>query len=210
MNDYRVTVKVRNNRILKAIEAVGGTPGGKWCAANGLCYVRLNSLINMTISPISQKSGGLIPAAARLCEVVNCLPEDLWSNEQLYPLESNFTEIEMSHESMLEMLSESRDSSYLQDFESVERQQQTDALNDALGSLTAREAEVIRQRFFEDLTLGAIGKRLGVTTERIRQIEAKGLRKLRRPERVASFAPAVMNEELLPRHIKKKFVECQP
>ena len=90
--DYRLTVKVRNNRILKAIEAVGGTPGGKWCAANGLNYVSVNELINLTSSPLNKVDGTLTLNASLLCDVLGKLPEDLWSNEQLYPLVKNFSE----------------------------------------------------------------------------------------------------------------------
>jgi len=56
-----------------------------------------------------------------------------------------------------------------------------------LGELTDREKEVIRLRFgIEDghpHTLEEVGRRFGVTRERIRQIEAKALRKLRHPSR---------------------------
>ena len=55
-----------------------------------------------------------------------------------------------------------------------------------LGSLTAREAKVLRMRFGIDMntdrTLEEVGKQFDVT-ERIRQIEAKALRKLRHPTR---------------------------
>jgi RNA polymerase primary sigma factor len=58
-------------------------------------------------------------------------------------------------------------------------------LEDALNALTHREARVLRMRFGlggqEEHTLRDIGQKLGVTRERIRQIEAKGLRKLRHP-----------------------------
>jgi RNA polymerase primary sigma factor len=60
------------------------------------------------------------------------------------------------------------------------------ALRDALGHLTDREQDVVRLRFgLEDgkiRTLEEVGKAFGVTRERIRQIEAKTLAKLRRPE----------------------------
>ncbi len=63
-----------------------------------------------------------------------------------------------------------------------------------LGSLTAREAKVLRMRFGIDMntdhTLEEVGKQFDVTRERIRQIEAKALRKLRHPtrsERLRSF-----------------------
>ncbi len=61
------------------------------------------------------------------------------------------------------------------------------AVNDVLSSLTPREAKVLRMRFGiemnTDHTLEEVGKQFDVTRERIRQIEAKALRKLRHPSR---------------------------
>jgi len=63
----------------------------------------------------------------------------------------------------------------------------TDSTRSVLGSLTAREAKVLRMRFGIDMntdhTLEEVGKQFDVTRERIRQIEAKALRKLRHPTR---------------------------
>ena len=62
-----------------------------------------------------------------------------------------------------------------------------EATKDVLGGLTAREAKVLRMRFGIDMntdhTLEEVGKQFDVTRERIRQIEAKALRKLRHPSR---------------------------
>ncbi len=62
-----------------------------------------------------------------------------------------------------------------------------EATQDVLGGLTAREAKVLRMRFGIDMntdhTLEEVGKQFDVTRERIRQIEAKALRKLRHPSR---------------------------
>ncbi|KKO45397.1 RNA polymerase subunit sigma-70 [Arsukibacterium ikkense] len=61
------------------------------------------------------------------------------------------------------------------------------ATNEVLAGLTAREAKVLRMRFGIDMntdhTLEEVGKQFDVTRERIRQIEAKALRKLRHPSR---------------------------
>jgi RNA polymerase primary sigma factor len=69
-----------------------------------------------------------------------------------------------------------------------------DVTKDVLDSLTPREAKVLRMRFGiemnTDHTLEEVGKQFDVTRERIRQIEAKALRKLRHPsrsERLKSF-----------------------
>ena len=62
-----------------------------------------------------------------------------------------------------------------------------EATRGVLGGLTAREAKVLRMRFGIDMntdhTLEEVGKQFDVTRERIRQIEAKALRKLRHPSR---------------------------
>ena len=62
-----------------------------------------------------------------------------------------------------------------------------EATHNVLGGLTAREAKVLRMRFGigmnTDHTLEEVGKQFDVTRERIRQIEAKALRKLRHPSR---------------------------
>ena len=59
-------------------------------------------------------------------------------------------------------------------------------LREQVGSLDPRQADVLRRRFgidFDEHTLEEVGKEFGVTRERIRQIEAKALRKLRHPAR---------------------------
>jgi RNA polymerase primary sigma factor len=63
----------------------------------------------------------------------------------------------------------------------------TEATQNMLAGLTSREAKVLRMRFGIDMntdhTLEEVGKQFDVTRERIRQIEAKALRKLRHPTR---------------------------
>jgi RNA polymerase primary sigma factor len=61
------------------------------------------------------------------------------------------------------------------------------ATQEVLDSLTPREAKVLRMRFgiemSTDHTLEEVGKQFDVTRERIRQIEAKAIRKLKHPSR---------------------------
>ena len=67
------------------------------------------------------------------------------------------------------------------------REQLKESLREVLSTLTEREENVIRMRFGLDngqpMTLEEVGQKFGVTRERIRQIEAKALRKLRHPSR---------------------------
>ena len=72
-------------------------------------------------------------------------------------------------------------------FEAVAVTLLKEQLMDVLNSLTPREAKVLRLRYGLDdgkaRTLEEVGKEFNVTRERIRQIEAKALRKLRHPSR---------------------------
>jgi RNA polymerase primary sigma factor len=86
------------------------------------------------------------------------------------------------------------DSSTLAPIEAAVYASLRDATSEVLESLTPREAKVLRMRFGiemnTDHTLEEVGKQFDVTRERIRQIEAKALRKLRHPtrsERLRSF-----------------------
>jgi RNA polymerase primary sigma factor len=73
-----------------------------------------------------------------------------------------------------------------------------DATAEVLDSLTQREAKVLRMRFGiemnTDHTLEEVGKQFDVTRERIRQIEAKALRKLRHPSRSEKLRSFLDNE----------------
>jgi RNA polymerase primary sigma factor len=71
--------------------------------------------------------------------------------------------------------------------DSATREGLKEAVREVLSGLTPREAKVLRMRFGIDMntdhTLEEVGKQFDVTRERIRQIEAKALRKLRHPSR---------------------------
>jgi RNA polymerase primary sigma factor len=79
------------------------------------------------------------------------------------------------------------DTSSLTPEESMENQTRTEVLDTILGTLEDREGDVIKYRYGlmdgEPRTLEEVGQIFGLTKERIRQIEAKALRKLRNPFR---------------------------
>ncbi len=79
------------------------------------------------------------------------------------------------------------DTNILAPLESATGESLRESTRDILTTLTARESKVLRMRFGIDMntdhTLEEVGKQFDVTRERIRQIEAKALRKLRHPSR---------------------------
>ena len=74
----------------------------------------------------------------------------------------------------------------------------SEATRNVLSGLTAREAKVLSMRFGIDMntdhTLEEVGKQFDVTRERIRQIEAKALRKLRHPSRSENLRSFIDND----------------
>ena len=88
-----------------------------------------------------------------------------------------------------------QDDNILSPIDSAANVSLNEVIREILSSLTPREAKVLRMRFGIDMntdhTLEEVGKQFDVTRERIRQIEAKALRKLRHPsrsDRLSSFA----------------------
>ena len=184
MTDYRVQIKVRNARLLRAIEKAGHQPGPIFAREVGISYtVHLLPYLNLKRTPFDE-NGDLRPCAEKLCVFLNCLPDELWSEEQRYPLLTNAAEIELSAASVHELLASPSDCA--DPLSLLEKKQAAQAVDALLDTLTPREAEVLRLRHGidgEPMNLEEMAKAKGCSRERIRQIEAKALRKLRAPAR---------------------------
>jgi len=184
MTDYRVQIKVRNARLLRAIEKAGHQPGQIFARELGISYTgHLLPYLNLKRTPFDE-NGDLRPCAEMLCVFLNRMPDELWSEEQRYPLLTNAAEIELSAASVHELLASPSDCA--DPLSLLEKKQTAQAIDALLDRLTPREAEVLRLRHGidgEPMNLEEMAKAKGCSRERIRQIEAKALRKLRAPAR---------------------------
>jgi len=90
------------------------------------------------------------------------------------------------------------DINILSPIESATGESLRESTREILSTLTPREAKVLRMRFGIDMntdhTLEEVGKQFDVTRERIRQIEAKALRKLRHPTRAENLRSFIGEE----------------
>jgi len=177
--DYRVTVKVRNNNLLKLIEH-NGFGVIETAELIGITYQSLNSYINMTISPLLGKTENLKISAEKICEYFCTMPYEIWSENQLIALETNKKDIEVSYQNLICLeksinpLKMIQNNEFIKDFD--------DSLETTLNS---REQKVINLRYGIDgecKTLEEIAKVFNITRSRVRQIEDRALRKLRTPE----------------------------
>lgn len=192
--EFRVGIKVRNNLLLNAIERAGYAPGFKFAAAAGVAYNVVNDLINVAASPLGE-NGRWRGAVLRLCEFLNCHPADVFGDVHLAALKTRCVELRLSasEAALLGGLRESPDpSTALDDAETRER------VGTLLGTLTPREQRVLELRHGigtdDPLTLEAIADMFNVGKERIRQIEAKAMRKMRNPARARLLADAAILE----------------
>jgi RNA polymerase sigma factor (sigma-70 family) len=181
--DYRVTVKVRNARIINALAEMGEVVGAKVSAKIGIPYSKLLALSNLAISPID-KDGNVIAEVLKICDFTNKMPLELFSPDQIVPLETNTAEVEMTAEEV-EILMLSSSGSHNPE-KLLSDSQSAQAIKDLLDTLSPRESKILQLRYGMDCdthTYEEIGKVFEVTKDRIRQIEAKALRKMREPSR---------------------------
>ena len=199
--DYRVTVKVRNARIINALAERGEVVGQIAATKIGVSYAKLLALSNITLSPVDAE-GNIIPEVLKLCDYLNKMPLELFSVEQIVPLKTNTAELDMSLDEV-EMLmlpaSERPDPELL-----FANGQFNNAIKYALETLPPREAKVLQLRFgidCEEHTYEGLGQIMGISKERVRQIEASALRKLRHPSR---FDKLQIAAPMMPMPEKKK------
>ncbi len=192
MSDFRVNIKVRNARLLRAIEQVGHQPGQKFARLVGISYGdRLLPYINLKRTPFDE-NGDLRLCAEKLCVFFNCMPDELWSEEQRYPLTTNSTEVELSGTEVQEMLECPMDR-ITDPGALLERSEAFDAIDDLLDSLQHREAMVLRMRFgigCEPMTLQETARVVGCSPAWTRKIETRALMNLRYQDRRAESVAA--------------------
>lgn len=184
-SEYRVKVSVRNNLLLSAVEAAGyGDRGGitRFCEAAGVSFADFYALSGMKKSPLT-KDGEFSTAARKLMEALGASPSDLWSDEQMtLRLDSNSSEFSVGAAEVGALL-EWRGARVVDPEELADQSMRGRAVEKALEALPRRAQQVLRMRFgiggSGEMSLDECGDSLGVTRERIRQIEGKALRKLR-------------------------------
>jgi len=163
MSDYRVTVKVRNARILQAIEKEGHESVAEFCRVWALRADHINALICMREAPVGE-DGRLKVKARTLCDVLCLLPEDLWTETQLYQKHPRCTSYVDVSEDALE-----------QTIRQIDAERTIKFLEQGL---TPSQLTAIG-RIGKEQSLKQSGETLGVSQERARQIEAKAIRKMR-------------------------------
>ena len=181
--DYRVTVKVRNNRLLEAIEASGHACGLKFAKLAGVSYQSLWQLVAMTLSP-QTPSGEWRAPVLKLADFLGVLPDEIFTDSHLIALADNKAEFKMDA-AEIELLTGAREVPALE--EKVQAEELRGKMREALATLPGRTRQILEARFglngAEPKMLKELAKEWGLSVDRVRQIEAKGLQFLRNPKR---------------------------
>ena len=183
MNEYSVKVSVRNNLILQRMRQLGIPSQTELGNISGLGQRVVNHFINMKRKPVDTWSGEWTDNAFTLSAALQVEPEDLWTDKQRgMALERNWREISMSEDAVMQLATGQGTEQIVQGVLDAE------AVGRAIQTLDEREQKVITGRFFEDKTLDDLADTLKISRERIRQIEARALRKLKQPSIAKTFS----------------------
>lgn len=171
MNDYVIHAKLKNGNLLRAILAVSPNVA-QFCKEHGLSQSAVGDFINLK-NPALLESGGWKESVLKLADILGFLPDELFVEEQqTVRLETNQAYIEISRQQAL---------SCVTGLEKIEQQIDVNRVVDKLmANSTPREKIVIDCRYTQDMTLDETAEIIGVSRERVRQIEAKALRRARR------------------------------
>lgn len=197
MKDIRVDLRFRNNLILSKMEEAGFPTVASLCNAHPkLSRVNIYRLVSLQDSPLTLTLRWTKPALM-LAEVLRCLPADLFSEQLLESRKSNLASLEINSADVDLLTAGLRQLALPADARQAKKELSAQ-IEAQLQSLKENEQLVIKRRFGlgdydTEETLGEIASSLGVSGERIRQIESKALRKLRHPVRAMKLSPYLVS-----------------
>lgn len=192
--EYRVDFQVRNNLILQRMEERGIASVAELCRKIGASQSEMGEILGFKKSPLCKVSPKdsepteWRTIVIKMADFFKCDPGDLFP-EQMRLLEDNKRSVAVyadqmyalaqmnEQEGMINLLTASDPE------EECVRLQLEKVTKDLLNTLTDRERRVLELRFRQEKSLEEIARMYDASSERIRQIEAKALRKLRCPTR---------------------------
>jgi len=173
MNEIRVIVQLKNNIMLKEMERNGFFTNASLSDATGVSQSDIGNMINLRASSVFTKEGIYRKACTAISYYLG-VSEEILFPPKIYKYNTNKTISEIGIEEIERYKLQSDPE------EMVLNKILHEKLEIAMDTILPREKEVIKLRIYEDKTLDEVGKILGVTKERVRQIEAKGLSRLRK------------------------------
>jgi RNA polymerase sigma factor (sigma-70 family) len=169
VSDYRIKISISNGRILRLMDEVGIETQTELARRAGMGVVAVNAIVKMRDLPKLQ-NGDWRDAVQRIAAVLGVTPEEMFTDTQANGVlekstfETNLTEAQMGS---------------LCGPDAVTQLEEQDMVAHLMMELPDRERRVITARMEGD-TLAEVGLKIGTQAERVRQIEAKAIRHMRR------------------------------
>jgi RNA polymerase sigma factor (sigma-70 family) len=197
MSDYLARIKIQNGRINRLMRERGITNQAELARLAGVTPSAIGDILNFKVSPITQGKSGDAGGrwrtdVIRVADALGVLPDELFSPEQItMKLKKNTGEKEITLADVMGSLGASLDQEreMLEHYSGSEIEEYADfsrmkaLLDGAMDLLPARQRRVLEMRFglngAEEKHYEEIGEQLGVSLERVRQIEDKAIRSLR-------------------------------
>ena len=182
-NEYLIEIKVKNNVLYSLMEAKRISTAAELSRATSVAQSIIGKYLNLKMTALKQ-NGEPTNAAYLLAAFFNVDPEHLFPVNHYYEsLEDNKGITSASFESINDL--SIGDNNLLSNSVDFDNEELKKSVDDALLLIRPREAETLKLRFGIDCklhTLDEVGRILNVTRERVRQLEAKALKKLTNPK----------------------------
>ena len=173
MSDYRIKVTIRNNRLLKAMEAKGFTSASKFEKSYGFRNYAMINLVNGSIPPL-YKNGEIKPFVKEILDILEINITDAFTEKQLQGFKKHSFTVE-AKESQLLQLVDARKPLEINLMENDVNK----LIDNLLSSLPKKYEQAIRMSMFENKPIKEIAVTLGVGKVRVGQIITKGIEKLK-------------------------------
>ena len=182
MEDFNVKITVRNNRLLQAIrkkyESVADLS-----RKMGRSQGAVNALVAMKVKPINEK--GWTELASDVAAMVGKEPVEIWPEHlQDIRLSTSTSEFTIDMDGVKQIMSDNSTEKMIAHSQVL---QQLDT------RLTETQKKVIDMRFKQNMSLEETGKVLGLSRERVRQIECRSLRMMKYDAKVNGYLTSVIN-----------------
>lgn len=183
VSDFYAILKVQNGRIRRAMEEAGVSSVAELARLAGYKHpTQVYELVNFK-SAARLPTGKWSACAKRVADALGVLPDELFPDHLCVTMESN----QIAKYVERDALPSAGYRHLPSPVESAIDAELKDRIERLLSTLSTREAAIIRLRYAlegeREHTFKECAERVGVTRERVRQIEAEALRKLQRPVR---------------------------
>ena len=173
MSDYRIKVSIRNNRLLKAMEAKGFSSAAKFERSYGFRNYAMINLINGSIPPLD-KNGEIKSFVKEILDILEINITDAFTEKQLQGFKKHSFTVEAKESQLLQLVNARKPL----ELNLVEKDVNK-LIDNLLFSLPKKYEQVIRMNMFENKTPKEIANILGIGRARVGQIILKGIEKLK-------------------------------